>query len=278
MIRHMRARWLSVYLFYLLLAVLITWPLAARLDTHLAGISYGDSTERAHHVWWLSHALRTGQTLFWLPNLGWPEGMVGVTLLAHPLQNLPAALPALVLPLLVADNLLLLMQMALMGLGMYALGLRLGGGSRAAALIGGLVFMAAPTFQAHFGAGHNAQYSLAFTPLFVLALLRLRETRGSLRRRWFVTGALCFMLSSGGHALHLIYMMLPLVTLLALRELWRRDWRGLAQLLLLCLAGVALQLIFVLPVFEAILGNAVYAKAGGDTSYSNDLLAIVSPS
>ena len=238
----MRPRWLPVYIFYLLLAVLITWPLVARMDTHLAGFGYSDSPERAHHVWWLVHALRSGQPLFWLPNLGWPDGMAGITLLGHPLQHIPAALLALVLPLLVADNLALLLQTALMGLGMYALGLRLGGGSRAAALVGGLVYVAAPTFQAHFGRGHNGHLSLTFTPLFVLALLHMRETGGRVRQRWFVAGALCFMLASSGHVLQSIYMMLPLVTLLALQGLWRRDWRGLTQLLLVCPAGALLQL------------------------------------
>ena len=274
----MRARWLSVYLFYLLLAVLITWPLAARLDTHLAGYNNTDSTERVHHVWWLSHALRTGQTLFWLPNLGWPDGMAGISLLGHPMKHLPAAVLALALPPLVADNLVLLLQTALMGLGMYALGLRLGGGSRAAALIGGLVYMAAPTFLAHLGRGHNGHLSLTFAPLFVLALLHLRETGGRVRQRWFVAGALCFMLVISGHVLQSIYMMLPLVTLLALQGLWRRDWRGLAQLLLVCLAGAALQLVFLLPVAGEALGNPVYAEAGGDVRYSLDLLAIVTPS
>ena len=274
----MRPRWLSVYLLYLLLAVLITWPLAAQLDTHLAGYSNTDSTERVHHVWWLSHALRTGQTLFWLPNLGWPDGMAGISLLGHPMKHLPAAMLALALPPLLADNLLLLLQTALMGLGMYALGLRLGGGSRAAALVGGLVYMAAPTFLAHLGRGHNGHLSLTFTPLFVLALLHMRETGGRVRQRWFVAGALCFMLASSGHVLQSIYMMLPLVTLLALQGLWRRDWRGLAQLLLVCLAGAALQLVFVLPVAGEALGNPVYAEAGGDVRYSLDLLAIVTPS
>lgn len=274
----MRARWLPVYLFYLLLAMLITWPLVAQMESHLAGLDYGDSPERAHHVWWLSHALRTGQPLFWLPNLGWPDGMAGVTLLGHPLQHIPAALLALVLPLLVADNLALLLQMALMGLGMYALGLRLGGGSRGAALVGGLVFMAAPTFQAHFGEGHNVHHSLAFAPLFVLALLRLREARGSGRRRWFVAGVLCFMLINGGQALNAIYMLLPLTVLIVLQQLWRRDWPGLAQTLLVCVTGAALQLILILPIVGETLGNRAYSGAGGDVRYSLDLLAMLSPS
>lgn len=274
----MRGHWLSVFLFYLFCSIVITWPLVTRLDTHLAGFGYGDSLERAHHVWWLSHALRTGQPLFWLPNLGWPDGVAGITLLGHPLQHIPAALLALVLPLPVADNLSALLQMALMGPGMYALGLQLTRGSRPAALVGGLVFMAAPHFQAHLAVGHNIHHSLAFAPLFVLALLRLREAEGQSRRRWFVAGALSFAFTSGGHALNSIYMLVPLATLLLMQRLVQRDWRGLAQTLLMCLAGALVQMIFILPVAAEILANEAYTGSGGNVIYSLDLLGIVTPS
>ena len=185
---------------------------------------------------------------------------------------------ALLLPLLVADNLALLLQVALLGLGMYALGLRLGGGSRAAALVGGLVFMAAPTFQAHLHNGHAHFNPLAFAPLFVLALLRLRETSGRARRRWFVAGALCFALTSGAHITVMIYLLLPLTAVIALQQLWHRNWRNLAQLLLVCLAGSLLRLLLILPVVEATLASPVYTAAGGHVRYSLDLLAIITPS
>lgn len=274
----MRRHWLAAYLIYLLCSAAITWPLVTRMGTHLAGLHYNDSFERVHHVWWLAHALRTGQPLFWLPNLGWPEGMAGITLLGHPLQHIPAALLALVLPLPVADNVALLLQMALMGLGMYALGLHLAGGCRAAALVGGLVFMAAPTFQAHLGDGHNVHHSLAFAPLFVLALLRMRDASGRSRRRWFVAGALSFALVSGGHALNAIHMLIPLTLMFALQGLRRRDWRALAQLLPVCLAGALVQMVFVLPVAAETLANAAYAGADGDVRFSLDLAAVVTPS
>ncbi|MCY3717955.1 MAG: hypothetical protein OXG07_00170 [Anaerolineaceae bacterium] len=274
----MRKHWLPVYCFYLFCAALITWPLVTRMETHLAGFYFTDSLERAHHVWWLVHALRTGQPLFWLPNLGWPDGMAGITLLGHPLQHIPAALLALVLPLLVADNLSLLLQIALMGLAMYALGLHLARGCRIAALVGGLVFMAAPTFQAHLGDGHNVHHSLAFAPLFVLAILRMRSAHGRSFRRWFVAGALSFALVSGGHALNAIYMLLPLVALLIVQGLHRRDWRGLAQLMLVCLAGALLQFLLLLPIIGETLGNQAYTVAAGEASFSLDLLGIVTPS
>lgn len=213
----MRKHWLPVYCLYLICAMVITWPLVTRMDTHLAGYYFSDSMERVHHVWWLTHALRTGQSLFWLPNLGWPDGMAGISLSGQPLQHMPAALLALVLPLVLADNLSLLLHMALMGLGMYALGLHLARGSRPAALVGGLVFMAAPTFQAHLGEGHNVHHSLAFAPLFVLALIRMRSATGRTRRRWYVVGSLSFALVNGGHPFNVIYMLAPLVALLVLR-------------------------------------------------------------
>lgn len=274
----MRRHWLPVYCFYLFCAAVITWPLVTRMDTHLAGLQFRDSAERAHHVWWLVHALRSGQPLFWLPNLGWPDGMAGITLVGHPLQHIPAALLALVLPLLIADNLALLLQIALMGLAMYALGLHLARGCRIAALVGGLVFMAAPTFEAHLGDGHNIQHSLAFAPLFVLALLRLRSATGRSRWRWYVAGSLSFALVSGGHALNAIHMMIPLVIVLFLWGLLRRDWRGLAQLVLMCLSGAVLQFLILLPVLRETLGQQAYTAASGGVAFSLDLLGIVTPS
>ena len=274
----MRKHWLPVYCFYLICTAVITWPLVTRMNTHLAGFLFSDSAERARHVWWLAHALRTGQPLFWQPNLGWPDGMAGITLVGHPLQHIPAALLALFLPLLIADNLALLLQIALMGLAMYALGLHLARGCRIAALVGGLVFMAAPTFQAHLGDGHNVHHSLAFAPLFVLALLRMKGATGRSRWRWFAAGSLSFALVSGGHALNAIHMMLPLAFVLFLQGLLRRDWRGLAQLALVCLSGAFLQFLILLPVFGETLGQQAYAGAGGDVWFSLDLLGIVTPS
>ena len=274
----MRRHWFVVYLFYLFCAALITWPLVTRMGTHLAGVDFTDSLERAHHVWWLVHALRTGQPLFWLPNLGWPDGMAGISLVGQPLQHLPFVLLAMFLPLLVADNLALLLQIALMGLGMYALGLHLARGCRAAALVGGLVFMAAPTFQAHLGDGHNMHLSLAFAPLFVLALLRMRDATGRSRRRWFVAASLCLALVTWGYTLNAIHALLPLVTLLVLQRLAQRDWPGLVQLVLVCLAGAMLQLLFLFPVIGDTFGNQVYTAAGGDVHFSLDLLGIVTPS
>ena len=57
----------------------------------------------------------------------------------------------------------------------------------------------------------------------------------------------------------------------------QRDWRGLGQLLLVCLAGALLQLLFILPVFSTTLDNPAYTESGGDVRYSLDLLGVITP-
>ena len=93
-----------IYVFYFGIACLITFPLITQLSTHLAGFAYGDGTEMARHIWWYNHALRTGDSIFWQPNLGYPDGMEGVLLWAHPQQFFPAWLLVFFMPLPAAAN------------------------------------------------------------------------------------------------------------------------------------------------------------------------------
>src|SRR5690606_31253111 len=134
-------RGLTVLAFYLLIASLTTWPLMSQLGSHLAGWAYGDSHEMARHIWWYNHALRTGEPIFWQPSLGYPDGMAGVRLWAHPQQFFPAWLPAFVLPLPAAATLSLLLYMVLNGWAMYVLVGYLLAGRRGPALPAGLGLM-----------------------------------------------------------------------------------------------------------------------------------------
>lgn len=170
-----RWRSLAIYLFYLLVAVVVTWPLAGHLSSRLVGFPYGDSTEMARHIWWYNHALRTGQPVFWQPLLGYPDGMEGVILWADPLQFFPAWLLAFFLPVPAAANVSILLYMALNGWAMQALAHYLLDRRRGPALLAGLVFMAAPVFQGHLGGGHAGLMVLWPVPLYLLALLRLRD-------------------------------------------------------------------------------------------------------
>ncbi len=221
----MRRSWLihlAVYGFYLLIAVLITYPLIAQFSSAFAGFVYGDAYEMAHHIWWFKHALQTGQPLFYQTMLAYPNGIEGVTLWADPLQFFPAWLFAFVMPLASAANLAILLTLALNGWAMFFLTRYMVGEMRARqvvplqntldagaqhaaplqgnpsgraglrpaptsatiapALIAGLVFMLFPTMQGHLGAGHAGLLVQWTVPLLVYALLRLREPRRSPER------------------------------------------------------------------------------------------------
>ena len=283
---------LAAYGFYLLIALLITWPLVTQLGTHLVGWSYGDSHEMARHIWWYNHALRTGQPIFWQPALGYPDGMEGVLLWAHPQQFFPAWLLAFVLPIPAAANLSILLYMALNGWGMYGLALHLVDGRRGPALLAGLAYMAAPTFQAHLGGGHAGLMVAWAVPLYGLALLRMNTSppgplsmrwRGGVERseagvRWLLLAVLFFVLSPGGHILQLIYVLLPISGVFALVYLWRREWAALLRLIVVNAIGCAILLIFVLPIARSTFETAAYIDEGGFVRYSADLLSAASPS
>jgi hypothetical protein len=266
---------LAVYVFYLGIAVLITWPLVANLSTRLTGFPYGDGHEMARHIWWYNYALRTGDSIFYQPLLGYPDGMEGVLLWAHPQQFFPAWLFAFVLPLPTAANLAILLTMALNGWAMYWLALDRLKGLRAPALLAGVGFMAAPTFQGHLGGGHAGLMVGWPVPLYVWSLFRLRESGGW---RWIALSVLFFVLSPGGHILQLIYVLLPITAVFALWLLIERNWRGLGRTILVGIIGCALLLVFVLPIARSTFNTPAYTNEGGFTRYSADLLSVVSPS
>src|SRR4051794_14988736 len=89
----------AIYLFYLAVAVLITWPLVTVFSTHFPGFSDGDAHEMTRHIWWFTYALQHGQPLIFQSLLGYPTGIQGVILWSDPLQFFPGWLFAFFIPL-----------------------------------------------------------------------------------------------------------------------------------------------------------------------------------
>ncbi|MBZ0293545.1 MAG: hypothetical protein K8L99_13340, partial [Anaerolineae bacterium] len=267
---------LAAYGLYFAVAIFLTWPLAAQLSTHLAGFEYGDSREMARHIWWYQEALRTGQPVFFQPLLGYPDGIEGGVLLwANPQQFFPAWLLALVLPLPAAANLAILFYMALNGWAAFFLARDLLDGETVPALLAGLVYMAAPTFQAHMAGGHAGLLVAWAAPLYIWALLHLIKRRSW---RWFGLAVLFFILIPGGHILQVIYVTMPITALFLLWRLTARDWRGLGWVLAVNAVGGLLLGLYLLPIAASIFGTSAYTEEGGFVRYSIDLLSVVSPS
>jgi hypothetical protein len=265
-------RHLTAFGLYLLIALIITYPLAFQLDTALAGFIYGDGRQEAHHLWWFGEALRTGQNPFFMSNLAYPNGIDAITLWATPLQFLPAWALTPILPLTAAANLSILLTMALNGWAMAYLGWSLGmrGG---AGLIAGVVFMCFPLMQAHLGAGHAGLLAQYPVPLYALALLRL--DRGGVGR--IALAAAAFALTGLGHTLQILYVTAPLTLVIVMAALWRRAWATATRQVIAAGIGAAALAIYLLPMVGAVFGSG-YAEEGGVVRYSADLLAFASPS
>ena len=155
-------------LIYTLAALIMTWPLVRHLTTHAAGAGYGDSFEVIRGTWWAREALLDGQNPFWQPLLVYPKGFTSWLQFTHPLQHIAPAILALAVSPLTAVNLILLMVLAFNGLAAYWLGMHLAGRNPAAALVGGLVFMAFPAAQGQISVMHYSIVELFPLPLFAL--------------------------------------------------------------------------------------------------------------
>ncbi len=280
---HRRAH-LAAYGLFLLVALVITWPLVTVMGTQFAGFDFGDAHEMTRQIWWFKYAAQHGQPLIFQPLLAYPDGLQGVILWSDPLQFFPGWLLAFFMPLAAAYNLQALLNLALNGWAAYYLIWKLTD-RRMGAVIAGVVFMAAPTMQGHLAGGHGGLLVQWPLPLLAYALIRLRRVRqnpeGHNNREMLRVAALAtlfFVLLPFGHTLQLIYAAMPLLMVFGLTLLIERNWRGLGWLILAVGAGSVILLIFLLPVFQATFGTSAYTGEGGSVGYSIDLLAIVTPS
>lgn len=270
--------------FFLALAVGVTFPLVLNMGGQLIGHHTGDAYEMGHHIWWFKYAIQNGEPLFFQTLLAYPDGIQGISLWSNPLQFFPAWAFAFVMPVAAAYNLQILITMALNGWAMTLLmrGLlrRESGDAPLPALhlpsiLAGVIFETFPTFQGHLFGGHAGLMVMWPVPLLTLALYRLIETR---RPRDFALAVLFFMLSPTGHTLQVIYVLLPIMGLFWLWTLIRRDWRGLLNVTLVGIVGGVLLILFLIPVVQDTFGSAAYTGDGGYVRFSTDLLGIVTPS
>jgi hypothetical protein len=266
-----------IFAFYLGIAVLITWPLVRVMSTELIGHPFGDSYEYVRHIWWIKHALQTGQPIFDQPLLAYPDGLSGGWLWGNPLQSFPAWLLAFIMPLPSAFNLSLLLTLALNGWAVHLLVWHLTG-QRMAAMLAGVIFLAAPAFQGQLGAGHTGLLVLWPGVLYVLCLAQEETERTSKSIRWLLLAVVFFVMSLWGNQLLLIYLVVPATALFVLMRLISRDWLGLMRIIGSAVVGGALSLIFLVPVAVEQLNLPPQSREGNEVRFSADLLSAVTPS
>lgn len=165
---------------YVVLAVLLTWPLARHLHDRFPGENPVDAWIHFWNIWWLKVAL-FARTDPYVTDLWFAPDGADLSLHTLALFNgLLGLLPQLAAGPLVAYNVVTLLTIALAGLTTFLLARHLTG-SAGAAFVAGLAFAGSPYLLGHLNVGHLNVAALAPLPLFLLGLLRAAEgSRASL--------------------------------------------------------------------------------------------------
>ena len=170
------AKQVGVLFFYLVLALVMTYPLVAHFANGVLGPP-GDNLEYLYKLWWFKHSLfGLGASPLFNADVFHPEGY-HLALHEMSLANVSLGMPLTILcGETISYNALVLLSFALSGFGLYLLVFRLTG-ERLGALLGGVVFAFCSYRMGHLGAGHLNLLGTQWLPFFFLCLEQVLEAR-----------------------------------------------------------------------------------------------------
>ena len=268
---------LSVLGAYALLTLLLTYPLAFLLSTHLPGDG-GDTNVFVWNLWWIKKALTELRTNpYWTDYLFYPEGVSLVFHTLVPFNGLLGIPLQAFVSLVAANNLIILVSFALSAYGTYLL-IRYLGPDPLPAFIGGIIFAFCPYKFAHL-LGHFNLVSTEWLPFYILALLKLTNDskRGGIYPS--LSCAVFLLLIALCDFYYLVYALIFTVLFAAYRiringyrAFWEQDRHKLAAALGLFLIGFAPILTMAgINLLQA--GPVTVHRWGGATGFQADLLA-----
>jgi hypothetical protein len=174
------ARWIYRHglplLLYMLLALVLIWPLAINISRAVPGNGY-DSWQNLWNMWWLKQALLHGYNPYFTPMLYYPSG---ASLLIHTLNpiNFLLTLPIQALfGLVIAYNAVVLISLTASGYTAYLLAVDVIH-NRRAALVAGTIYAFSGYLLAQVFGGHTHMMAAEWLPLAVLALRRVHARPG----------------------------------------------------------------------------------------------------
>lgn len=266
---------------YLLLTIILTYPVILQLHSHIAGFPGEDNLQWRWFLWWFKHSILVLQT-----------PVSNVSLLYAPLEGqqplylITSYTPALALPITLLGgatlsfNLTFLLSFALSAYTTYLLAYYLVG-HRPAAFVAGLIFGFYPARFGYAVGTFLGQLTTYFLPVYVLTLFMLtrRPTRRRLVLAVLVLTGLCLT-----WPLHVAYGVIIVTTIFLLFQLiiWFRRPETRYQIKNYTLVfGLAFVLLigFYLPLLKTVLaGDSSFGRDTILTDFSVDLLAFISPS
>ncbi|CAA9557515.1 MAG: hypothetical protein AVDCRST_MAG88-1226, partial [uncultured Thermomicrobiales bacterium] len=169
---------------YVLITVVVTWPLALHFGTHVPGDG-GDALQNVWNYWWTREAILGGRNPFWTPLLYAPGG---APLYLHTLNlfNGLVSLPVqLLFGLIPAYNTVVFLSFGLAAYFAYLLTAHVSG-CRFAGFFGGVVYAFGSYHLAHL-LGHMNLLASEWLPAYALCLIAATGARG--RRRTLLAAA-----------------------------------------------------------------------------------------
>ena len=267
---------LVVTLLYAIIAVIMTYPVAFKLSTAVAGAEARDNFQWIWFLWWGKKAwLDLSTSVANLKTLYYPTGAYHPLLAAEPYVQLLALPLVLLFGPLVAYNVEFLLSFLLSGLTMYLLCAYITR-NRYAAFIGGLIFGFFPWKTAHAVPGHFGQIMIYWFPLYALFLFKLfarPNIRNALLCGLFLT------LSLTVYLMQIAYFVFPFtLLLLVIHRQGLSDARFIKGFVGAWLLAALLSAPFLLPIVVGKLsGQTGYLGGTGITIFSVDLLAFLIP-
>lgn len=266
-----------VILGYLLLTLLLTYPLILKIATHIPGGSF-DALQNVWNLWWFKYAaVDLHSNPFYTHLIYHPTG---VSLLFHTFSPVNAILSVplqMIFGLTVSYNVIILLAFVVAGYGAYLLAKYITQNA-AAAFIAGVIFTFSPSHFAHTAGGHLQVLSIEWIPFYVLFFLKtIKESRkinGFLAAFFFLLTLLCdfyyALYLACFSVLYLCYQFLTSREKITSKELMTR-------LVILAMAAAMLIAPIALPMLMELkyhISPAVETTLEG----SADLLGFVTPS
>lgn len=279
----MRSKWLIIFLGYLGLAIIMTWPLLANLTNHIMGAG-GDAPIFLWNAWWVKKAIFEGQNLFITDYIFYPQT---VSLVFHTLtlfNSFIIALVSTVLSLIISFNIYFLVSVALSGFSMFMLvdylTVRDGNNSiNWAAFISGIIFAFAPYITMHW-LGHQNLVTVWFLPLFILWLIRTVKDK-----QWvwpILAGVMAGIASLNDFYNSIFIFIFFVVFIFWLLIIKKINKQILTRLVVLVLIWLAIWSIWLIPALRIILSGQAISEVMSPEAitafYSADLLRYVTPS
>lgn len=169
--------YLIVLTIYLLLTLILTYPLIVHFTTHIAG-NGGDGWQNVWNMWWMKKALMDMHTNpYYTDYLFQPTGSTLIFQTMNPFNAVLSIPLQYAFNLVITYNVIFVMSFMLCGFSMYLLALHITN-NKFASLVAGFIFCFSPYHMAH-GLGHLQLVSMQFIPLFILYLIKMTEEGGS---------------------------------------------------------------------------------------------------